>query len=265
MFDCKQTREFLDLYLDNELESAPTKHVAEHLERCVGCRRELELMRSQNELLARSIKEEPFDTTELRGKIEAATVKRPFFRFPEFALPHIPAWVFAIAFASVIGFAALFYLPGRIGVALADPLYRAAAADHLACAADSAASDWIRSQEAISEMATSFINARQIIPSSLGDNYRLARARICNLRGVSFLHVIYERTDGRQLSFFIGRPVDHVPSGEITETPEGRNLQVAHVSNLAVFCTLDGNRLLLTTAPDETVARVALLSVLDRL
>ncbi|MCA1603585.1 MAG: hypothetical protein LC776_18755, partial [Acidobacteria bacterium] len=72
-------------------------------------------------------------------------------------------------------------------------------------------------------------------------------------------------TDGKQLSLFIGRRVNGVPSGEITETPEGRNLQVAHVSNLTVFCTVYGNRLLLTTAPDETVARLALLSVLDRL
>ncbi|MCA1607205.1 MAG: zf-HC2 domain-containing protein, partial [Acidobacteria bacterium] len=62
MFDCQKTREFIDLYLDNELESVPTKHLAEHLERCAECRREFDLVRSQNELLAGSIRDVLYDT-----------------------------------------------------------------------------------------------------------------------------------------------------------------------------------------------------------
>ena len=113
-------------------------------------------------------------------------------------------------------------------------------------------------------MATSFLNEMQYIPSSVGSEYRLARARICKFDGVSFLHVIYETADGRHAALFIGRADTGVPSGELTETVNDRNLQVAHVSALAVFCAEQGNRLVFAAAADDNVARSALLQVLDR-
>ena len=263
MFDCQRAREFIDLYLDNELESVPTKHVAEHLERCAECRREFELMRSQNELLASSIKNQQYDTTKLSAEIETATIGKAAIRLPELSLPRMPVWVLALGCILIVALSLLFYLPGRIGTALAHPLYRAAAADHRACSADSAASDWIRSQRGISELATSFLNEKQNVPSSVDGEYRLVRARICKFDGASFLHVIYETADGRYVSLFIGRRAAGVPSGEQSETVNGRDLQLAHVSGLAVFCAGDGNRLLFAAAPDDDVARSALLPMLD--
>ena len=264
MFDCQKTREFIDLYLDNELESVPTKHLAEHLERCAKCRREFDLVRSQNELLASSIKEVLYDTTKLRTEIEKATVGKAAIRLPELSLPRMPVWVLALGCILIVALSVLFYLPGRMGVAMAHPLYGRAAADHRVCAADSAASDWIRSQAGIAELATSFLNEKQYVPASVGREYRLARARICKFDGVSFLHLIYETADGRHASLFIGRADNGVPSGELTETVNGRDLQVAHVSALAVFCAQDGNRLVFAAAPDDNDARSALLHFLDR-
>ena len=263
MFDCQKTREFIDLYLDNELESVPTKHIAEHLERCAECRREFELMRSQNELLANSIRNQPCDTIKLSAEIEAATIGRPATWLPELARPSRPVWALALGCTLIAVLSALLYLPGRMGVALADPLYRAAAADHRECSADSAASNWSRSQAEISKLASSFLNEKQNIPSSVVGDYRLVRARVCTFDGVSFLHVIYETADHRRLSLFIGRREALVPSGELKERVNGRDLQLAHVSGLAVFCTGDGNRLLLAAAPEDNVARSALLSILE--
>lgn len=262
MFDCHGTREFLDLYLDNELESVPTKHVAEHLEQCAECRSEFELMRSQNELLARSIKDEVYDTTKLSAEIETATIGKGI-RLPELSLPRIPVWVLALGCILIVAISALFYLPGRFGTALAHPLYRAAAADHSACFADSAASDWMRSQPDITELATSFLNKKQSVPSMVGDNYRLVRARICKFDSVSFLHIIYETGDGRHVSLFIGRNATGVPSGEVTEKLNGHDLQLVHLSGLAVFGAGDGARLLFAAATDDNVARSALLGILE--
>jgi hypothetical protein len=262
MFDCQKTREFIDLYLDNELESVPTKHIAEHLEQCVDCRREFELMRLQNQLLANSIKNQQYDTTKLTADIEAATVGKAAIRLPELSRPRIPIWVFALASILIVAVIALFYLPGKMGLARADPLYQAAATDHNACSADSAASDWIRSQAAISELATSFLNQKQNIPASFGE-YRLVRARICNFDGVKFLHLIYEAAGGRHASLFIGRSGAGVPRGERSKTANGRSLQLAHASGLAVFCAGDDIRLLFAAAPDDDTAQVALLALLN--
>jgi hypothetical protein len=262
MFDCQRTREFIDLYLDNELESVPTKHVAEHLEQCADCRREFELMRSQNQLLASSIKNQQYDTTQLTADIEAATVGKAALRLPELSRPRIPMWVLALGCVLIVAVSVFFYLPGKMGLARAHPLYQAAAADHRACAADFAASDWVRSLQAISELATSFLNQKQNIPASFGE-YRVVRARICNFDGVKFLHVIYETADARHVSLFIGRSNDGVPRGERSKTANGRSLQLAHVSGLAVFCAGDDIRLLFAAAPDDDAAEAALLAVLN--
>src|SRR5262245_29662378 len=114
MFDCQRTREFIDLYLDNELESVPTKHVAEHLEQCADCRREFELMRSQNQLLASSIKDQQDDTTKLTADIEAATVGKAAIRLPELSRLHISMWALALGCILIVAVSALFYLPGKI-------------------------------------------------------------------------------------------------------------------------------------------------------
>ena len=262
MFDCRRTREFIDLYLDNELESVPTKHAAEHLEQCAECRREFELMRSQNQLLADSIKNQKYDIRKLAADIEAATVGKAAIRLPELSRPRIPMWVLALGCILIVAVSALFYLPGKMSLAKAHPLYQAVAADDRACFADSAASDWIRSQPAINELATSFLNQKQNIPGSFGE-YRLVRARICNFDGVNFLHVIYETAGGRHASLFIGHSGASLPRGERSKSANGRSLQLAHVSGLAVFCAEDDIRLLFAAAPDDDAAQAALLAALN--
>lgn len=262
MFDCHKTREFLDLYLDNELESVPTKRVAEHLEQCADCRTEFEWMRSQDELLARSIRDEAYDTTKLSAAIEAATIGKGF-RLPQLSLPGIPAWVVALGCILIVGLSALFFLPRITGIGLAQPLYQVAATDHRACFKDTAASDWKRSQSDITELATSFLNSRQNIPSTVSGEYRLVRGRICKFNSLSFLHIIYETGDGRHVSLFVGHNAAGLPSGELTEKLAGRDVQLWHVSGVTVFAAADGNRLLFATAPEDHVARSALRSILE--
>ena len=77
MVGCERTRELLDPYFDNELEFVQAKQIAEHLEVCVECRHEFELLREQDEVVASSIKNQTCDTSKLRAEIEAATVGKP--------------------------------------------------------------------------------------------------------------------------------------------------------------------------------------------
>ena len=76
MFDCHQTQDVFDLFLDRELESDQSEFMTQHLKLCAGCRHEFELIRAQNDLLTSSIRNQPYDTARLRAEIEAVTVRK---------------------------------------------------------------------------------------------------------------------------------------------------------------------------------------------
>jgi anti-sigma factor RsiW len=259
MYDCRKTREFLELYLDSELEAVPTQHVAAHLGRCASCRRELEILRSQNELLTRSVKSVEYDTRSLRASIEAATTGRRRFRLPGRVLPRLPAWSIVSASVVIVAVAALLFLPGLIGVTVADPLYRAAADNHRACVADPAAPDWVRSRPAIDGLAASYLGGKRQAPATIG-GYRLTHARVCRLHGEDFLHLVYETREGREASLFIGRwRHDGLPAGERSITFDGQTVQIAHTSDLHVTSTRISDSLLIATAEEDSEAVTVLL------
>ena len=116
------------------------------------------------------------------------------------------------------------------------------------CSAEKEATYRIRSQPPIAETAASFLNHAQYIPLLIGGDYRLDRARICQLNGERFLHLVYETPDGREASLFIAQHVGVMPAGERSMTLDGHTLQLAHTSDLNVASTLDGDCLLIATA-----------------
>ena len=257
MYDCQQTREFLGLYIDNELEAALTQAVATHLDQCALCRRELEALRSQNEILARAIKSVSYDTTNLRSLIEAATVRKHALRFGNLSLSRPPAWALAGFFALVLALVGLSYLTDKFGVTLAHPLYQAAANDHLTCSAQSNAPDWIVTQGAVAEKAKPFLHNMNP-PLIVDHDYKLVRARLCQLNGETFLHLVYETADGRQASLFVCNPARAIPKGERRLTLNGHDVQSVEVSEVHITSMLEGDCLLIAAAREDS-ASVALL------
>ena len=265
MYDCRETRELLGLYLDSELEAVPTKRVSAHLEQCAPCRRELADLRAQDALLARSVKGAECDTDGLRASIRAATFGRRWIRLPVTAgaVPRVPAWAVAVTCAFLLAAAALLYVPGLVGVTVAAPLHAAAAADHRMCDAESGAPDWIRSQTAIAEAAAPLLKREGRLPHTVGDGYRLARARFCRLDGESFLHIIYQGGGGREASLFVGRSRGAPPAGERHVTLEGHTLRLSCVTDLKVASTAAGDSLLIAAAAEDRIAAAVLASTLS--
>lgn len=259
MYDCRETRELLGLYLDSELEAVPTKHVSAHLERCAHCRRESESLRSQDEILARSVRGDQNDTERLRASIIAAAFGRGRTRLPAVAAPRATAWAFAVACGIFIALASLLYSPGLVGVDTASPLHRAAAVNHRACAAEADASDWIRSESAVVGAAKLFFRGEGQLPLGAADGYRLARARFCLLDGNSFLHVVYTGPGGREASLFIGRTDSPPPAGGRHVALAGHTLELSRVAGLNVGSAAAGESLLIAAAAEDRVA-VALLA-----
>ena len=258
MYDCKTTIPLIGLYADNELESLATSKVSEHLERCALCRRELEILQTQKRLLVEGIKSAHYNTSELRASIEAATVRAAPFRFWSAHISRAKAWTISAAVMLVVFMSLYFYQFG--GNVRANSLYEAAARDHALCSKASEAADWAQSAPAIAETAKSFLKVEMSLPRTVGTDYVLVRARLCQLNGKSFLHLVYETPDGRIVSLFICPNTNAIPAGERTLNVDSNRVEVTRVSDLIVNGTSKASCLLLTVAADQTVATALLLN-----
>ncbi|HKY29611.1 MAG TPA: hypothetical protein VJM12_16855, partial [Pyrinomonadaceae bacterium] len=96
------------------------------------------------------------------------------------------------------------------------------------------------------------------------DRYKLIRARVCMLNGKKFLHLVYENDGGREASLFVGRDKEDIV-GDRTVVLEGKNIQMAHVSDLNVVSTQAGNNLVIVAAQEEKIANTLLLGAVSRL
>jgi anti-sigma factor RsiW len=258
MYDCKKILELIGPYIDNELETVPTKEVAQHLESCASCRRELETLRLQSQLLSRAIKSEICDTRNLRGLVEAATIRKHSVPFPDLNLVRLMPWAMAGALVVVLAVAGLFYLPGKFSVAQAHPLYQAAVNDHLTFSSQRSASDWIVAQAAIVEQARQFLHNMNP-PLRIADQYELVRARLCQLSGETFLHLVYVTADGRQASLFVCTPAHEIPMGDKQFTLNGNSVQSVETGGLHLASVLKGDCLLIATAREKDTS-VAILT-----
>jgi anti-sigma factor RsiW len=260
IYDCERTRDLLGLYADNELEGLPTSQMAMHLEQCAQCRRELEIIQSQKRLLASAIKNANYDTKTLRAAIELATIQRRSFLFSKVNVPGLPALSLAVGLIVVIGLGSLLYFHGRLGTAQLSSLYLAAANDHRTRSTASDAADWVQSDSAITERASTFLKMNMRLPRSFASDYSLVRARLCQLNGKSFLHLVYEAPDGSTASLFICPHTGALPSGQRTLTLDSRTLELTRTSDLSVNSTINTDCLLITVASDEAVATALLLN-----
>jgi anti-sigma factor RsiW len=257
-YDCERTREVLGPYADNELEGLPTSQMAAHLEQCARCRRELEIIQSQKQLLASAIKNSPYDTNALRASIEAATIRRQSFRLSNVNVLGVPAWSLAISLILLLGLGSVYFYR-RFETAQPNSLYLAAANDHRAGSAALDAADWVQSESAIAEKSK-ILDMKTRLPHSFGSNYMLVRARLCQLNGKSFLHLVYEAPDGSTASLFICPHTGALPSGQRTLTLESRTLELTRTSDLSVNSTINKGCLLIAVASEEAVATALLLN-----
>lgn len=256
MYDCKTTIPLIGLYADNELESLATSKVAEHLERCVQCRRELEIIQTQKRLLAEGVKSAEYNATALRASIEAATIRAASFPFWSLHISRAKAWKLA-AVVILLAFISLYFYQFMRNVR-ANSLYQAAARDHTLCSKASDAADWAQSDAAIEEKAKNFLEMEMSLPRRTATDYVLVRARLCQLNGKSFLHLVYETPDGRIASLFICPNTNAVPAGERSLNVDSNRIELTRVSDLTVNGTSKARCLLLTVAADQTVATALL-------
>ncbi|MCA1579645.1 MAG: zf-HC2 domain-containing protein [Acidobacteria bacterium] len=262
MYDCHRTEQLLESYVDNELDAVVTQAISEHLEGCAACNRKMENIRSQNELVARTVKSVLADNSTLRASIEAATIAKHQQLF-QWSIPRVPAWATVAALTIVIAFISILYLP-RFLRTYTSSLFKAAADNHITCIREAEAPDWARTQAEIIQVEESFIGRDRLVPMMTVDRYQLVRARVCMLNGQKFLHLVYENDGGREASLFVGQNKEGI-FGDRAVVLDGKTIQMIHVSDLNVLSTQARDNLVIVAAQEEKIANTLLLSAVSRL
>jgi hypothetical protein len=160
------------------------------------------MIQTQKRLLAEGVKTIEFDASTLRVSIEQATIQGSSFPFRNLHLSRAKTWSISAALILLAMFLSL-YFSGLMGNVRANSLYEGAAREHIVSSKASEAPDWTQSTSAIAEKAETFLHMKVTLPRTVGTDYVLARARLCELSGKSFLHLVYETSAGRKASLFL--------------------------------------------------------------
>lgn len=201
--NCKETKEYIQLYLDSELDARTTLDVQQHLEGCAGCTRLLEEFTQQDQCLRQAAHAETPDTHWLRQRVlqqirQPLPPARPFwFRHP--VLLRVAAVLLLMALGS------WYFL--REGEILNQKVYAAVAADHAAhCSVDNLMGA-ITNQAELDTLFAKY-SALPGTPDLSSSGYQNPRARVCKVDEVEFLHVVYYHAAAPPISLFV-RP--HTP------------------------------------------------------
>lgn len=196
--NCKETKEYLQLYLDSELDARTTLDVQQHLEGCAGCTRLLEEYTRQDQWLKQAALAETPDSHWLRQRIvqqirQPAPPPRPFwFRHP--VLLRVAAVLLLMALGSLYFF--------RGGDVLNQKVYAAVAADHAAhCSVDNLMGA-ITNRADLDNLFAKYSDL-QTTPDLSSFGYQHPRARVCKVDEVEFLHVVYYHATAQPISLFL--------------------------------------------------------------
>lgn len=104
---CRKTRSLLSLFLDGQLDERQTSKIKAHLDKCLACTKELNLLKTTWDLLGewKKISPSPAFKANFWQKVfqqEPVVEKRPVFVFPRLKLRLVPAFA-TIAAILIVG------------------------------------------------------------------------------------------------------------------------------------------------------------------
>jgi anti-sigma factor RsiW len=197
--NCGEVKEFVQLYMDNELDARATLDVRRHLDGCPACSAMLRAFESQDLMLREAAREKAPDGGSLRVRILDEIRNQPS-RAPERRRPS-PLWSRAAA-AVIIAAAALLLLFWGTGPGINEKAYAAAASDHAAhCTLENLATSVSNAGE-IDRLVALYGHLKRTPDFSLL-GFVEPRAKVCSLDGVPVLHLVFQNTEQQPLSVFL--------------------------------------------------------------
>jgi len=196
---CREVKELIYLYMDNELDARGTLEVQRHLDTCAVCVRSLTGMLEQDRALREAARAEVVDGTRLRQLI-IEEIKR----HPKATLPVVRGVSF---WKRISAIAAMLVAAIGIGVALlifgarVPKVYADAVSDHLDHCTLQALDQDVKDPAILKPAAKEYCGLA-VLPDLSQYGFVEPRARECKLDEEVFMHLIYFNGD-QPLSVFV--------------------------------------------------------------
>ncbi|HEV2488254.1 MAG TPA: zf-HC2 domain-containing protein [Candidatus Acidoferrales bacterium] len=183
---CSEVNALSHLYLSGELDATRSAEVAKHLATCAECSLQLQMHADLDSLLRQAILSEHISTAALDRRVRDHIAIGPNPQ-PNLSVPRR-------AFLAIAAAAILLLVTG-IGYALFGnhpaPVYADAAADHHDEVIDQQPREWLMDRAAIVSLAEKHGVSSSAIAGLAPAGYHLGCARVCDLNGHPFLHLVF--------------------------------------------------------------------------
>ena len=231
--DCSNTRLLISLYLSSELDPYDAAAFDIHVQQCRACASELESIRHCDDLLREACRELPVDGFEVRQRVRREIDKTSRRSYPATHAQNtirqmggeIQRRLFFLRQTKVLLIAAAFILAVLLGVAYlmisasSHIVYAAALDDHYEEVVKRASiSGWHESTQEIRVFVQQELGDATFLDDLTPSGYQLAQARLCNLDGNVYVHLVYRlvyRNDARQISIYIKRRDADLPGATV--------------------------------------------------
>jgi anti-sigma factor RsiW len=174
--------------------------VQQHLESCNVCTYLYNSFAKQDQRLRQAAREEAIDSSRLRERILAATVRKATWSRRSrnwFAIPAIRRTAAAMAILLVF----IFLFRGNLFPYVDQQVYAAARSDHIRCVSGASKGKSIKMDE-INQFVAQF-GKMKAIPSLTAFGYGSPHAIMCRIKGEKFLHLVFHDSEGRPLSLYL--------------------------------------------------------------
>ena len=252
---CSETRELIQLYLDNELDAQATLRVQQHLESCRGCERIMEDLSALDGLLKKGALEDETAADALRTRIVVqikAGERRPGAGFSGMLSSQF-AWKRLAAVVAIGVVVALLATRGGWLPSLSKSVYAAAAEDHSDHCSVAVVGVLTSDRTELERLAVRF-TAFGRLPDLSSFGYQRPRGRACVMHDHEFLHLVFYDRRQTPLSIFL-RPhatgVIHGSGGLFVEQDHRVAARVEAGFDILAVSSLDEHR---TVAITQAVA-----------
>ncbi len=225
--NCSDILELAPLYISAELESRRAVEFDSHLKTCPACMAELETQARLDDRFREALLAEEVDVSRVNRRIRELIAAESSGSGVPHLQPRPGRWMTAamgIAAAFLLVAAGYLLVPGHVARVYAD-----AATDHQLEVVEQQPRRWMTDPAAIAALAEKQ-GISDSVPLELASGYRLQRAKVCQLDGRPFLHLVY--SDGtREFSLFLRRRDGEQLTGVIRGVANGRFLRASSSGN----------------------------------
>lgn len=233
--NCGETRELIQLYLDNELDARSTLTVQQHLDSCAACSRQLDAFLLQDQTLKQAARAEMADVSCVRAGILSAIAREAQAITPRRAGNWLPsrwlkmaAWQRVATAAVLVLAVTLLALRGGWMPGINTTVYAAVAADHAAhCSADVLMGAATGPDE-LARLVTATARLKAV-PDLSAFGYGNPRGRVCEVNKVELLHLVYYHASQPPISLFLRPRNSNLITERLTALHSG-NFNVVSVS-----------------------------------